>query len=52
MQRGSMVFKAIVFPEWWVLALVPLGMALLAIEFARLAWRALTGRPVAGMQEH
>lgn len=40
--RGSLVFKAIVFPEWWILALVPLGMGLLALEFARLllsAWR-------------
>jgi len=34
-ERGSMVFKSIVFPEWWVLALVPLGMAMMAIEFAR-----------------
>ena len=39
--RGSLVYKSFVFPEWWVLALVPAGMALLAIEFARLFARAL-----------
>jgi C4-dicarboxylate transporter, DctQ subunit len=45
-ERGSMVFKSVVFPEWWVLALVPLGMAMMAIEFARLlckTWRNAPG---------
>jgi C4-dicarboxylate transporter, DctQ subunit len=41
-ERGSMVYKSFVFPEWWVLALLPLCMGMLAIEFARLLWR--TGR--------
>jgi C4-dicarboxylate transporter, DctQ subunit len=40
LERGSLVYKAFVFPEWWVLALLPLGMTLLAIEFARLLRRA------------
>jgi TRAP-type C4-dicarboxylate transport system permease small subunit len=34
-QQGAMVFKSVVFPEWWVYAPVPLCFALLAIEFAR-----------------
>jgi TRAP-type C4-dicarboxylate transport system permease small subunit len=39
MARDSLVFKSLVFPEWWILALVPAGMALMCIEFARQAWR-------------
>jgi TRAP-type C4-dicarboxylate transport system permease small subunit len=39
MARDSLVFKSLVFPEWWILALVPAGMALMAVEFARQAWR-------------
>lgn len=34
-QQGSMVIKAIVFPEWWLYAPVPVCFALLAIEFVR-----------------
>lgn len=34
--RGSLVFKGLVFPEWWALAVVPAGMALCAVEFGRL----------------
>jgi TRAP-type C4-dicarboxylate transport system permease small subunit len=34
-QQGAMVFKSVVFPEWWVYAPVPLCFGLLAIEFAR-----------------
>jgi TRAP-type C4-dicarboxylate transport system permease small subunit len=48
-ERGSMIFKSIVFPEWWVLALVPVGMGLLAVEFARLLrrnWRARGSGPL------
>jgi C4-dicarboxylate transporter, DctQ subunit len=48
-ERGSMIFKSIVFPEWWVLALVPVGMGLLAVEFARLlrrTWRARGSGPL------
>jgi TRAP-type C4-dicarboxylate transport system permease small subunit len=32
---GSMVFKTLVFPEWWLFVPVPLCFALLAVEFAR-----------------
>lgn len=39
-QQGSMVLKAIVFPEWWVFVVMPFASLLLAIEFAlRLAQR-------------
>ena len=34
-QQGSMVLKAIVFPEWWVFAVMPLSALLLAFEFVR-----------------
>lgn len=33
--QGSLVIKAIVFPEWWLYAPVPFCFALLAIEFVR-----------------
>ncbi len=32
---GSLVFKSLVFPEWWVYIPVPIGFGLLAIECAR-----------------
>jgi TRAP-type transport system small permease protein len=34
-QQGAMVFKSVVFPEWWLYAPVPLCFSLLAIEFVR-----------------
>lgn len=34
-QQGSMVIKAIVFPEWWLYAPVPACFGLLAVEFVR-----------------
>lgn len=34
-RQGSMVIKALVFPEWWLYAPVPVCFAFLAIEFAR-----------------
>jgi TRAP-type C4-dicarboxylate transport system permease small subunit len=30
-----MVFKTLVFPEWWLFVPVPLCFALLAVEFLR-----------------
>jgi TRAP-type transport system small permease protein len=33
--QGAMVFKSVVFPEWWLYAPVPLCFGLLAIEFVR-----------------
>jgi TRAP-type C4-dicarboxylate transport system permease small subunit len=32
---GSMVFKTLVFPEWWLFVPVPVCFALLAVEFLR-----------------
>jgi TRAP-type transport system small permease protein len=38
-QSGSLMLKALVFPEWWVYVPVPIGFALLALECARrLIW--------------
>ena len=34
-QQGAMVFKSVVFPEWWLYAPVPLCFTLLAVEFVR-----------------
>jgi TRAP-type C4-dicarboxylate transport system permease small subunit len=34
-QQGAMVFKSVVFPEWWLYTPVPLCFALLSIEFVR-----------------
>lgn len=42
--RGAMIWKTLVFPEWWFLALVPLAMAMLALGFLRLILETLTGR--------
>lgn len=47
-ERGSLVFKTIVFPEWWVLALVPVGMSLLGLEFGRLLINAMRASPETG----
>jgi TRAP-type C4-dicarboxylate transport system permease small subunit len=33
--QSSMVFKSVVFPEWWLYVPVPLCFGLLAIEFLR-----------------
>ncbi len=33
--QSSMVFKSVVFPEWWLYVPVPLCFGLLALEFLR-----------------
>lgn len=48
-QQGSMVIKAVVFPEWWLYAPVPLCFAVLAVEFVR---RLLHGGPLEGSGPH
>lgn len=40
---GSLVIKELVFPEWWLLALVPVCAILLAIEFLRRIRTTLAG---------
>jgi TRAP-type C4-dicarboxylate transport system permease small subunit len=34
-QQGAMVFKSVVFPEWWLYLPVPLCFGLLTVEFVR-----------------
>jgi TRAP-type C4-dicarboxylate transport system permease small subunit len=41
--RGDLLYKEVVIPEWWLLAFIPLGCALLAIEFLRRLYRAFSG---------
>ncbi len=36
---GSLVLKALVFPEWWLFIPVPIGFALLGLECARRVWQ-------------
>lgn len=36
-QRGTLVFKALVFPEWWILVVIPVSLFLCTIEFVRQA---------------
>ena len=35
---GSLIFKELIFPEWWLLWIIPLAGSLLAIEFLRRLW--------------
>ena len=44
---GTMIYKTVVLPEWWILALIPLCGALLAIEIGRKIRAALLGGPSA-----
>lgn len=34
-ERGTMIRTAFVIPEWWVLAVAPVSMGLILVEFAR-----------------
>ena len=47
-RRGAMLFKDIVMPQWIVLSIMPVGMLLLAWEFARRIALRLKGTPVGG----
>jgi TRAP-type C4-dicarboxylate transport system permease small subunit len=47
---GSLTIKSLVFPEWWLLAPLPLFFVLLAIEFVFRFHRLLTG-PLTRRQE-
>ena len=48
--RGSMIRQAFVFPEWWVLAIMPLGLALICLEFLRqIARPPAAERPATGL---
>lgn len=32
---GTIIYKSVVFPEWWILSTLPVSMAFLAVEFLR-----------------
>ena len=34
-QAGSLVLKTMIFPEWWLFAVIAVSMALLVLEFVR-----------------
>ena len=44
---GTMIYKTVVLPEWWILALIPFCGALLVIEFGRKIRAALRAEPPA-----
>jgi TRAP-type C4-dicarboxylate transport system permease small subunit len=37
-RNGSIVLKTLVFPEWWLFAVIVVSMVLLVLEFARRLW--------------
>lgn len=39
---GSLIFKELIFPEWWLLWIMPLSGLLLGLEFIRRGWQAFT----------
>jgi TRAP-type transport system small permease protein len=40
---GAITIKNLVFPEWWLLAPLPIAFALIAVEFVFRFWRLLAG---------
>lgn len=44
LNRGTMVYKSFVFPEWWTFLLPVLCFALLTLEFLRRLWRLILPR--------
>ena len=40
---GALIWKSFVFPEWWLLAPLPICLAIMTIEFALRALRLCTG---------
>ncbi|WP_422371578.1 TRAP transporter small permease [Hoeflea sp.] len=38
-QKGSLLFKYLVVPQWIILTVLPVGMAMLVIEFLLRLWR-------------
>jgi len=49
-RQGSMVYKSVVFPEWWLFVPVAACFGLLAVEFVRRL--AARGAPAAGAGPH
>lgn len=48
-QQGSMVLKAVVFPEWWVFVVMPFSSLLFAIEFTIRLGERRTVRAASGL---
>jgi TRAP-type C4-dicarboxylate transport system permease small subunit len=44
--RGSMVRATFIYPEWWTLAIIPVAMALIVIEFLRRLLRPAGGKRI------
>ena len=34
-QSNTIIYKSVVFPEWWILSVLPFSMSFLAVEFIR-----------------
>ncbi len=51
MARGSLVRASFVFPEWWLLSIAPVAMALILVEFLRRLLRpaSAAGRRLTGL---
>lgn len=43
-ERGSMLYKRLVIPQWPILMVMPVGVTVLALEFIRRAFVILSGR--------
>ncbi len=43
---NAILFKELVFPEWYLMTVMPLSSMLLVIEFLRRLTRAISGRPM------
>lgn len=50
-RQGSLLFKHLVIPQWWILSILPIGVALLGLEFLARTLRRLAGRPVPQEEE-
>ncbi|HET8728973.1 MAG TPA: TRAP transporter small permease [Alphaproteobacteria bacterium] len=50
MVRGSLMIKTLIFPEWWLLAVMPFSLLLLALEYVLRLSRLARGQ-AAGLQE-
>lgn len=48
---GTLVFKQVTFPEWWLYALIAFCGGLLVIEFVRLIVRTLRGEDTTGHRQ-
>lgn len=45
-RQGAMLYKDLVIPQWWILSILPVGLALMAIEFLSRTLRRLAGEDI------